>query len=468
MNKLKTPVWLLVTVFFSAVTYTKAQKANPEAPVEQYLQDSVRVQKIFSNISIPFDISMNDIEKQINGTLTGLIYEDNSYTDDGNDNFKCKVWKRSNILITAGTNDVFDFTVPIKVWAEKGIGAFGLMKYIPIEFEMNLKFSTRFTIRPDWAVQTFTTPNGYEWVTKPKINIGFDVPIDFIVGKIIDNNHSKFAKSIDDAVAKNLTIKPYVIQAWNAASQPYQVSEEYRTWVKITPLEIYMTPLITAGRNVRSALGLKAYTETIMGEHPNNPLPVNNIPNLKLVSNIPNDFQVGLMSDVPFSEAALVAKKMFIGKTYDFKDGKYKIEITDLDIYGSNEFLVIKTDIKGSLKGTVYIKGIPVYSPVKKSIVLTNTQFDIKTRNILAKAAAWLLEGKMVKMIEDEYGMPVDELITYAKQNVESAMNSEYKKGVKLSGKIESVLPDKVYLTPSSIVAVVLAKGKVELKVDGL
>lgn len=448
--------------------YSFSQKANPEAPEEKYLQDTVKVQKILSNISIPLDISMADIEKQINANIAGLIYEDNSYTDDNNDNFKCKVWKKSNIVISASTNDVFNLDVPIKVWAEKGIGAFGIMKYIPIEFEMKLKFSTKFTIRPDWNVQTFTTPNGYEWITKPKVNVGFDIPMDFIIGKIIENNHAKFAKSIDDAVEKNMTFKPYVIKAWNMALQPYLASEEYRAWVKITPLEILMTPLVAQGRNVKSVLGFRAYTETLIGEKPVIAKNVANVPNLKLVSSIPNDFQVGLMSDIPFVEAAQMAKKMFVGQQYDFKEGKYKIEITDLDIFGSNEYLVIKTDMKGSLKGTVYIKGIPVYNPERKQIVLSNTEFDIKTKNVLVKAASWLLEGKLVKMVQESFGVPVDELITYAKQNVEAAMNTEYVKGVKLSGKIDQVLPDKVYLTPNSIVAVVLAKGKVELKVDGL
>lgn len=469
-SNLASPKFIAIAFFttFFISFYAIGQKSNPEAPVENYLQDTVLVQKIPSNISIPFDIAMSDIEKQINATVMGLIYEDNSYTDDNNDNFKCKVWKKSNILITAATNDVFDFTVPIKVWAEKGIGAFGIMKYIPLEFEMNLKFSTRFTIKPDWSVQTFTTPNGYEWITKPKVNVGFDVPLDFIVGKIIDNNHTKFAKSLDDAVSKNMTIKPYVIQAWNAAMQPYLVSEEYHTWVKITPLEISMVPLKTVGRNIKSVIGIKAYTETLTGDRPFVPFSVSTIPNLKIVTGIPNDFQVGLMSDVLFTEAAAQAKKMFVGQTYDFQEGRYKIEITDIDIYGSNEFLVIKADIRGNLKGSVYIKGIPVYDPVKKKIVLSNSQFDIKTKNILAKAAAWLLEGKLVKMIEDEYGLPVDELITYAKQNIETAMNTEFKKGVKLSGKIDAVQPDKVYLTPTSIVALVMAKGKVEVKVEGL
>ncbi|MCU0324802.1 MAG: DUF4403 family protein [Spirosomaceae bacterium] len=450
------------------ISITKAQKINPQAPIESYSQDTIKVQKIPSIISIPFDISMNDIEKQINNSIAGLIYEDNSYEDDNKDNFKCKVWKKSNITIPAATNDVFNVSVPLKIWAEKGVGAFGYVKYIPMEFEINLKFSTKFTINQNWSVQTFTTPNGFDWIAKPKINVGFDIPMDFIIGKIIENNHAKFAKAIDDAVEKNMTIKPYILQAWNVSQQPYLVSEEYRTWVKITPVELLMTPLKAQGRNVKAILGIKAYTETFTGEKPAPPKSVVDVPNLKLISTVPNDFQVALMSDMPHTEAASIAKKMFLGQQYEFKEGKYKIEITDLDIYGSDDKMVIRADLKGSLKGSVFLKGVPVFDPVKRMVVLNNLDFDLQSKSILFKTAAWLLEGQIEKMIQQKFGIPVDDLINFAKQNVESAMNTEYMKGVKLSGKIDQVVPDKVILTPNSIVAVVMAKGKVELKVDGL
>jgi hypothetical protein len=445
-----------------------AQKINPEPPKEVYSQDTVKLQKIPSIISIPFDISMADIEKQINNSITGLIYEDNSYDDDNKDNFKCKVWKKSNITIPVATNDVFNISVPIKVWAEKGIGAFGLIKYVPIEFEMNLKFSTKFTINPNWSVQTYTTPNGYEWITKPKVNMGFDVPIDFIVGKIIDNNHSKFAKAIDDAVAKNFTLKPLIIQAWNVAQQPYLASEEYKTWVKITPSEVMITPLKALNRNVKATIGFKGFTETLMGERPNQIKNVTDVPNLKIVQSIPNEFQVALMSDVPFAEATAISQKMFVGQKYDFKDGKYKIEVTEIDIFGSEDKMIIKTGLKGSIKGTVFIKGQPIYDPIKKKVVLNNIDFDLQSKNAIFKAASWLLESKIEKMIGEQFALPVDDLINFAKQNIETAMNSEVYKGVKLSGKIDQVMPDKVILTPNSIVAIVRAKGKVELKVDGM
>ncbi len=447
---------------------TKAQKINPEAPKESYSQDTVKLQKIPSIISIPFDISMADIEKQINLTINGLIYEDNSFENDNNDNFKCKVWKKANITIPAATNDVFNINVPIKVWAEKGIGAFGLMKYVPVEFEMNLKFTTKFGINPNWSVQTLTSPNGYEWISKPKLNMGIDVPIDFIVGKVIDNNHTKFAKAIDDAIAKNMTFKPLIIQAWNVAQQPYLASEEYKTYLKITPSEVMMTPLKAVGRSVKAAIGFKGFTETLMGNRPLSPIPVTDVPNLKIVSSIPNDFQVALMSDVPFTEATELSKKMFLGQKYEFKEGKYKVEVTEIDIFGSEGKMVIKTGLKGSIKGTVFIKGQPVYDSVKKMVVLNNIDFDLQSKNAIFKAASWLLESKIEKMIGESFGIPVDDLINYAKQNIETAMNSEVIKGVKLAGKIDQVVPDKVILTPTGIIAVVMAKGKVELKVEGL
>jgi hypothetical protein len=455
-------------LLFLLPIHSFAQKLNPEAPKEAYLQDTVTLQKIPSIISIPFDISMADIEKQINTTIKDLIFEDNSYDDDNKDNFKCKVWKKANITIPAATNDVFNISVPIKVWAEKGIGAFGLMKYVPVEFEMYLKFSTKFTINPNWTVQTQTSPNGYDWITKPKVNMGFEVPIDWIVGKVIDNNHAKFAKAIDDAVAKNFTLKPYVIQAWNVAQQPYLASEEFKTWVKITPTEVMITPLKAIGRNVKATMGFKGFTETLMGERPSQIKNVTDVPNLKIVQTIPNEFQVALMSDVPYLEATAISQKMFVGQKYDFKDGKYKIEVTEIDIYGSDDKMIIKTGLKGSIKGTVFIKGQPIYDPIKKKIVLNNIDFDLQSKNAIFKAASWLLESKIEKMIGDQFGIPVDDLINYAKQNIETAMNSEVIKGVKLSGKIDQVLPDKVLLTPNSIVAIVMAKGKVELKVDGM
>jgi hypothetical protein len=46
----------------------------------------------------------------------------------------------------------------------------------------------------------------------------------------------------------------------------------------------------------------------------------------------------------------------------------------------------------------------------KRKIVLSNTKFNLKTANILQKTASLLFRGRIVKMIEEEYGIPTQEL----------------------------------------------------------
>jgi Domain of unknown function (DUF4403) len=461
---------LLSSLLLAFIIYeAKSQKTEikTEAPEENYTIQKV-ITKQQSNINIPVSIAMVDIENQINKSITGLIFEDNSYTDNDNDNFKCKVWKKDKIVFTAAKNNVFDFTVPLKIWAEKGVGAFGLMSYQSTEFEMKLKFTTAFSINPDWSFQTITNPNGFEWITKPVLKFsGVEVPIYPIIGKVISSNHAMFARKIDESVKANISLKPYVKQAWETASQPYLISEEYKTWMKLTPIEISMAPLVAAGKVINSNLNLKVFTETIIGEKPIVPA-ITNVPNLKITNIKDNNFEIALFNEVPYTEATMLAKKMFNGQKYEFQNGKFKIEVIDLDIYGSEEKLVIKTDLKGSIKGTVYMKGTPVYDSTKKMIVLTNLDYDLKTKSVLLKAANWMLEGKLTKMFQDSFGMPVGELIQYAKKNIEETLSKPLSKGIKMDGEIVSIIPDKVILTPTSIVSIVQAKGKLNLKIDGI
>jgi hypothetical protein len=52
----------------------------------------------------------------------------------------------------------------------------------------------------------------------------------------------------------------------------------------------------------------------------------------------------------------------------------------------------------------------------KRKIVLSNTKFNLKTANILQKTATLLFRGRIVKMIEEEYGIPTQELENSSKK----------------------------------------------------
>jgi Domain of unknown function (DUF4403) len=466
------PIYYFLLIIFVATACKTAQPTGQEAkaPQESYQYTNQQVENIkhLSTINIPFEITMADVERQINAQVQGLVFEDNSFEDDHTDNFQCKVWKISPITVSA-VKDTFFFTVPLKIWVNYRIQVLGMSQTKDTEFQVRLKFATKFSLSPNWEAQTQTSPNGFDWLTKPVLKVGpVDVPIGGIVGKFLSVKQEKMYKALDDAIAKNIEVKKYVVQAWNTAMQPYLVSEKYKTWLKVTPQEIVMTPLLTANNKVKATIGINAYTETVVGEKPKVNL-VMDVPNLKVIKDIPSNFEVGIISEISHQEAAKMLADTMVGQKFSFQNGKFNVEVTSIDLYGQNDKLVIKAGLKGSVDGYIYFKGVPYYNPQNQTLSLKDFDYDLDTRNVLIKTANWLLQGAFAKKMKDAFVFQIGEQIESNKKEIQTYLTkNKLAKGVVLDGKLNEVLPDKVYLTSSSILAAVYAKGKMTLLIDGL
>ncbi|MFC5408719.1 DUF4403 family protein [Larkinella bovis] len=428
----------------------------------------VQNDKFLSTVNIPVSIALADVERQINSQVTGLIYEDNSLTDNDNDQFMTKVWKRAPIHVTA-QDSLFFFQVPLRIWAKAGLKVLGFTQYQETEFEINLKFATRFSIDKDWTAHTQTSAQGYEWVKKPALKIaGFEIPVTSIVGRMIDKNLDKVTKTLDDQVRKEIDLRTPVLKAWNTVRQPYLLSEKYRTWLLIVPKRIIMVPFRFEKGAIRSTIGIEGYTLTQTGAKPD-VHPAVTIPELSVSKEISNQFRIGLLSEATYAEAARLVSDEFIGKTYEFRDGRYKITIRHLDLYGQNTNLIIKATLEGSINGAIYLRGQPFYDAQTRTISLRDLQYDLDTKNILYKTASWLLQGSFARTLEKQLTIPVGNQIDEVKKTLQERLtNNQVTKGVVINGKLEQVTPDQVYLTQESMLAVVYASGKIDLKVEGL
>jgi len=422
-----------------------------------------------SVISIPVDISLDDLQNQINKGLPDLIYEDKSFSDNNYDGLKVKVWRKGNLIFTENKDGVLTYEVPLKVWAQKEITVLGISQAPSTDFEIKIKFSSRFRVNEDYQIETQTKGVSFAWITRPVIKSSLvDVPIGPIIGRVITSNMPLFAEQIDNTIRENYSLKPYLIEAWNMARRPVQVSEEYNTWIKADPVEVYFTPLQSVGTSLKSTLGIKIFIETFVGTPLYTPSMVVDIPKLKTVSNIPEEFDVQLLNVISYEEANTISKRMFIGETFEFSNGKYRIEVTDLDVGHEKEYITFTILTKGSFKGEIRIQGIPVYDADRKMVVLKNVHLDVKTRNLLHRAAAWLLEGTLERRIAQEFGLPLNDIIEYSRKSVHETINSEFSKGIRMRGEILSVDPDQVIVTDEAILAVVNSRAKVQLIVKGM
>lgn len=448
---------LLLILFINASAQTVADN-----PVVHY-----NFPKVKSSITMPVTIPLAEISNLINASVKDLIYQDDSYTDNNNDQFKVKVWKTRPIRLVGGTSQNLLIEVPLKIWAEKGIGTLGIYTYQNTEFETVMSFSTTINFQNNWTVKTTTEPNGFRWVVKPVLDFGrIRIPITSLVEKSLIEQQQKFSKTIDQQLATQLNFQQYAVLAWNAFSNPFNISEEYNTWLKVTPIKVNITPLKFYGNQINTNLGIDVYSETFTRNKPPSSLPVKTAADFNFVPALTDKFELQTTANIPFSEATEIARNMFLNKEYDLRGSSVKIK--DIKVYGVDNRVMIEAETEGYVKGKAFISGIPVYDEAKKKIVLSNTKFNLRTANFLQKTATLLFKGRIVKMIEDEYGIPTQELENSSKKSIEEAFNKEYYKGLKMTGKVFNLKLGQILMNPYGITAVIDTNATLQLILNGI
>jgi len=439
----------------------------------KYSDKEIQSEKHLSVLNVPVEIPVSELENQINTKIKGLIYEDNSYEDDNNDNLKAKVWKISPIKVIA-IDSSFLFEVPLKIWVSAGyrISPLGIKMsgFKDTEFSIRIRLISKLGISPNWKIKSETYVDSYDWITDPNVKVaGINIPIKSMASRLLNKNFDKITEAIDEQVSSNIELKKSAEMAWEMARQPIMLAKEFDTWLVVTPKKVVMTPLLAKNNILRAVIGINAYTQTITSATKPVVPAVHKLPDLEIVNGVTEDFKIGLISLVSYEDAARLATAKLKGETFSFLNGQYKVEVTSIEMYGQNDRLVIKAAMKGSINGTVYLKGIPDYNPENQQLSLKNLDYDLDTRNAIVRTAGWLLQSQFSRMMEKKMVFPVGQQIIDAKATIQKALqNYKVTDGVILKGNLSDIVPDKVYLTPKHIYSVVFAHGKVNLRVDGI
>lgn len=423
--------------------------------------------KIPSSVSIPVNLPISEIQRLVNQQITGVLYEDVSYDNNNNDQLKTKVEKDGSIIIKALTNNRLMFSVPLKIWAEKGLGTLGVYSYQETNFKVIMNFISTLDLQQNWSLKTNTTTAGFIWKEKPVLDFGkIKIPLNSIIEGVLTKQQKEFTTVMDAQIQQKMNMQPYLLMAWNNFAAPIQVSEEYNTWLKITPQIIKMAPLEVYADKIKSTISVDLFSETFTGIVPMaNPL-AKAIPNYISAQNLGSNFVMKTTANIPFSEANAIAKRQFLGKEFVVSNDKIKVE--DIKIYPENEWVVIEIQTSGKVNGISFIKGNLMYDAAKHKIGFTKTDFRLKTKNLFQKLATSLFEGKIVKMIEQDYGIPLIDIENSSKKSIEESFNKEYHAGLKLQGKVIDLKPAQFLVNPEYITTVIEVSANLNLKIEGL
>ncbi len=456
----KTLYLLMLSFLFGCSTSKKIEALKPEPS----LNAPVVYNTTTSFINMPMEVTLKEVEHQLNKSLNGLIYDDYNMEDDKSE---MKIWKTASIKLVE-KNGKIQSILPLKIWAKFKYGT----EFMGLNDTREIEANGTITLLSNVSLSNFKmTANSviedFEWSESPTILVaGKKVPITYILTPTLSIFKDKIAKKIDEAIDKTCDFKPYVLDVLETISSPIETSKEYETWFKMVPIEVYNTDAVLKNGKVSLDLGLKCNMQTLVGQMPKSGFKSESI-TFKPVSKMPNKTTATIAAVSTYESASRIMTKNFQGQ--EFANGSRKITVNKVDLWHKDGKMIIALDMSGSIDGTIYLSGIPNYNPITKEIYFENLDYVLNSKGLLTKTANWLLQGMILKKIQENCRYSIKENLDEAKKNMLPYLNNfSPMKGVFVNGTLDDFEFEKVELNNQAIIAFIKASGKMNLSIDGM
>lgn len=457
---------LLVSLVVSCTSTQKIAALKPEPDdASPLIYDNVN-----SFLNLPIKIKLNDIENQINKTLTGLIYEDNTIEDD---DCEVKIWKQAPITLEndpESSGGKMKTILPLKVFVKYRIGTdkLGISLYNTKEFNLNGKVTLLSDVGlTNWKLNTKTALKSLDWNESPTVTVlGKAIPITYLINPAVRLFRSKIEKNIDDAIAKSIDFKPNVLDALEKICNPVEMNENYQSWLRVVPLELYTTDAKLQKEMILFEMGLKCTMETLIGQKPISKFDRTKII-LKPVLKMPEHVTANIVAVSTYEDASKIMTKNFVGQ--EFGTGSKKVTVQNVAIWHKEGKMIIALDLLGSLNGKIYLAGFPQYNEQSKEIYFDKLDYAIDTKNKLMRTANWLAQGFVLRKIQENCRYSIKSNLEEGKQNMLHYLkNYSPMPGVFVNGSVDNIQFQKIQLTNKAIIAFVKVNGDVNITIDGI
>lgn len=451
---------VLLSALFSCSSTNKIATIKPEPS-----QNTPMAYKTTTSfVSMPMEVSLKEIENQLNKALSGLIYEDNNLDDDKTE---MKIWKTGTIKLIEKDGKI-QSVLPLKIWSKIKYGTEFMGLNDTREIDLNGTITLLSTAKlSNWKMNTSSVIEDFEWSESPTILVaGKKVPITYIINPTLSIFKSKVAKKIDDAIEKSCDFKPYVLNVLETLGTPFKTSEQYETWFKMNPIEVYVTDAQLQKSKIKMNLGLKCTMQTMVGQEPKNVFDKESVI-FKPVTTVPDKTTATVAAISTYESASRIITKNFQGK--EFASGSRKITVQKVDLWSKEGKMIIALDMTGTINGSIYLSGIPNYNSVTKEIYFEQMDYVLNTKGLLTKTANWLLQGVILRKIQENCRYSIKENLDEGKKSLLPYLsNYSPMKGVFVNGTLNDFEFEKVELTNEAIIAFITTSGKLNIKIDGM
>ena len=400
---------LLITLALCAApltTYAGDSSLTAEQPAVEAFRTALN--KETSTLNIPIEMSTDDLAKILNATVGKELYKGSTKTKG----MSADVFRNGPMSLSAADNFIF-ISLPVTISL-----SYSMFETNPIP--LKLKFKVTASVTPDWRIHADVFYLGVSDLLAEEVGLG---PLSFKPRSVVDGITQPVQRILSAMVEKKLNellpLKTQVAKVWTTAQAPILLDRTYKTWLRMSPQEIVISPLYAQNNRVKLSAGVSTFAELVIGPEPA-AQPVRPLPSLKLVNRFDKTFRIALNADVFYGDLIKIAAPLLLNRQFD--SGGNSVTIRDFDLSGNGEKLVVKLVTAGSLNGVVYLTAKPVFNPKTNLFSVEDVDFDMKTESMLLKSADWFLHGSIRSFIQEQLNMNLSRQLEQSRQIAATAL----------------------------------------------
>ena len=309
-----------------------------------------------------------------------------------------------------------------------------------------------------WTIQSHTTFEDPEFPDLCRLDRN-DIEIMPLLSRIARAKVQALAPALDATVRERGESKHRAETVWKQLYEPIQVTPSL--WITLNPSDIAAGPIGSGGdRTIETAVDLQLKPHAVFGNPPpSSPQP---LPPLLPASDRHEGFHLAIPVTVPYADINRRLAKDLVGQEIELSAGKH-LSIVSAQLYGSGHSLLVELGIKGPVDGLLYVTGKPVLDSSTGILRFDELDFTIETRNVLARAATWLLSKEVLARLEPETRIELSDRLEQLRRQLARALTRQLTPGTWLQGTVTALTPLGIYPIEGGVEVHIEAEGSLML-----
>ena len=455
---------LRFTILFLLLTGCK--RINPEPPAATGFDPPIPAPQSYLIGRVTFDLA--DIEKKINDKLGTVLVDEDQLKGTRSEKFHLRVERVGPIRLRYVRQRVV-FSAPLRIWVGNPLALRKKRRQprrpLGVLF---VRFQSPVEVTEKWRLSTDAQFVNYRWVTKPRVRmLGVNISVRKLLNKVLEKQRGTIEEAIDQSISNEVRLERELGNIWRDLQKPILLNKKVDSvWLVPRPLSIAVAPLSGNATTITVPLRIGFATGIRFGQKPVIKYS-RKLPKLRRVTELPADTDLHVLSNVAYADVNTFLANKLLKRDIKLVGGA--VEVTDATVYGGQRAVIVKTEVRGAVKGTLYFRGRPFFDTLTNTLQIRNVDFDVHTEEVLLGTADWLLHDSLRDTLNSVLKFPLQSQIDNIPGKIEAAIDRG-KTGKKINLDLSDFhfLPQQIAVRPEGLQVLITIRSKVKLKVKKL